>query len=821
VSPRSSKSIILVGLLACTLGVGCAARRDYREARVAARHGDWDLAVARLMRAVERDPNNIRYRMELEDARTRASRAHAEKAHKRLAEDDLNGAIEEMDIASKLEPSNAKLAGELEALQSRKAKREAEQQKQSDFDAALERARAATYPVPVLSPRSRSAFDLKFQDTAMEKVFDSLGRIAGVNIIFDPDVRGKEKAISVDLKGVTFEEALDQLTLTNKLFYKVLDGNTLLLAADTPQKRKAYEEMVLRTFYLQNVDKPEEVVSVVTKMLSGSRTLKAQVLAAKDRPIITMLGTPDQVALADRIIKALDKPRGEVLVEVRILEVSRNRLKNYGIALSNDSASVLFSPTGADQEITKDTNGNQSTNLRANLVSSLNLSDFVVSIPASIFSRFLQTDSTVRLLASPRLRAGEGKKTTLKIGTKVPIPQTSFTAYGGGTGTGGTASPYTPYTSFNYQDVGVELEFTPKVNPNGDILLDEFRATFSLLGEDRSVGGDLKIPVILSREIGGTLRLRDGETSLIGGLIQGREAESMSGILGLQSIPLVNKILGSQNRGKDESEILISLTPHLVRGPTVMAEDLEALPVGTQEHPRVPGARPALFGEEPAEEATSSEKGAAPAEPGGAPQPEVSAPSSATAPAPSALPAPPTGPPVSGPPTSEEGAALSPTGEPPGTAGPRQGQELSAQLSPVRVSLAPGSTARISLIARGLREATAVEAVLVQDSDVVEVGSMVPGALLTLGGAPAQLSSQRQGNRITVNVALTAPGPGVTGSGAIVVLTLTGKAAGQTNLRLESLVVTAAGGAQTRAEPGGASATARITVTGAPSGPPS
>ena len=146
---------------------------------------------------------------------------------------------------------------------------------------------------------------------------------------------------------------------------------------------------------------------------------------------------------------------------------------------------------------------------------------------------------------------------------------------------------------------------------------------------------------------------------------------------------------------------------------------------------------------------------------------------------------------------------------------------MSAQLSPVRVGLAPGGTARISLIARGLRETTAIEAVLVQDSDVVEVGSMVPGALLTLGGAPAQLSSQRQGNRITVNVALTAPGPGVTGSGAIVVLTLTGKAVGQTNLRLESLVVTGAGGAQTRAEPGGASSTTRITVAGAPVGPSS
>jgi type II secretory pathway component GspD/PulD (secretin) len=180
--------------------------------------------------------------------------------------------------------------------------------------------------------------------------------------------------------------------------------------------------------------------------------------------------------VAERLVELHDKARGEVLVELEILEVNRNKLKNYGIELSNYTAQATFSPTGQAGEL-----GGGFTNVRAQVLSSLNVSDFVLSIPSTVLVRFLQNEDTTRILANPRLRAAEGKKTSLRIGTEVPIPVTTFTATQAGTST------FAPATSFNYKNVGVNLEITPKVNPNGDISL-EMDAEFSTIGADRNVG---------------------------------------------------------------------------------------------------------------------------------------------------------------------------------------------------------------------------------------------------------------------------------------------------------------------------------------------
>ncbi|HSD26388.1 MAG TPA: hypothetical protein VLL75_03745, partial [Vicinamibacteria bacterium] len=642
---RTGRLLAVLALLAFA-GAGCAAHWAYRQGQDASDKGDWDLAVARYTRALEKDPQNIRYKISLENARIQASRLHYDEAKKQLAAQDLEKAAEELQIAANYDPGNRSAADDLVLVRQRILKRDAERRDREDFEQKKARAQAAArVPLPVLSPRSPVPITMRFEDGSLQKIFESLGRIGGVNVLFDEGFR--DKKASVNLTGVTFQEALDRLTFVNRLFYKVVDQNTIIIVPESRQKRVAYDDLILRTFYVQNAEINDTVnlVKTLAKVttVAGNPSLGA----------ITVLGTVDQVAMAERIIDANDKARGEVVVEVQILEVDRNKTKEWGINLSNYSAALTLSPTGRQDEIT----GGLLT-ARAYLLSSLNLADWVVSIPSSVFVRFLQDEATVRILASPRLRAAEGKKAELKIGTEVPIPQTSYTV---GL-SGGTTGGYLPATSFTYKNVGVNLSLTPRVAASGDVTL-EMAAEFSLLGGDRNVGSEsnpILVPTFFTRNVTGVIRLRDGETGVLGGLLQGRDASSFTGAIGMNSIPIIGKLFGSRERNVDETEVLMSITPRVVRAPKVTDEDLLALRVGTQEVPKVEGARPPLFGEpEGAPEGEGQGPGAATPGAPTPPGPAVPAPAPAPAPQAPASPAP-----------QEPGAAPPGAGPPGATAAP-------------------------------------------------------------------------------------------------------------------------------------------------------
>ena len=566
-----------LSLLAAT---GCAAKMAYRSGQSEARKGNWDLAVARFTKALQENPDNIGYKIALENARIQASRQHNELARRHLLALQLDKAAAELQIAANYDPANKSAADDLAIVQERIRLRDLEKRRLSEFDTVKARAQAAPGPLPVLSPQSAAPISIKFENTSLQKILETMGRLAGVNVLFDSQYR--DKTVSVDLRNETFQNSLDRLTFVNRLFYKILDPSTIIVIDESAAKRRTYDERVLRTFYLENAETKD--VETLIKTGIGSQTLT--VVSNASLGAITVFGTPDEIAVAERLVGLHDKARGEVMVELEILEVNRNKLKQYGIELSNYTAAVTFSPTGSPGE-----DGGTVTNIRPYLLSSLNVSDFVVSIPRSILVRFLQNEDTVRILANPRLRAAEGKKTSLRIGTEVPIPVTTFTSTQAG------SSTFAPATSFNYKNVGVNLEITPRVNPNGDITV-EMDAEFSTIGADRNVGtGDnpLIVPTFLTRKVTGTLRLHDGETTLLGGLLQGADADTFTGILGIQSIPILNKVLTSRRKVRDEQEIVLSITPHLVRAPKVTAADLQSVLIGTRELTRMgAGARPQL-----------------------------------------------------------------------------------------------------------------------------------------------------------------------------------------------------------------------------------
>jgi general secretion pathway protein D len=811
---------LAVVLAAALLSSGCAAHWAYRKGQSEAKKGNWDAAVAKMTVALQKDPDNIGYKISLENARIQASRAHYAEARKQLAAQDLDRAADELEIAVKFDPGNQSAADDLRIVRERIRTREDEKQRLADFDDMRVRAQAARVPVPVLSPRTQVPITLKFaQETSLEKVLETLGKLAGVNVLFDEGFR--DKKVKVELTNVTFQEALDQITLTNRLFYKVLDQNTIIAVPESPQKRRQYDEQILRTFYLQHAE-VNETVNLVKTLAGVTKVAGNPALGA-----VTVLANADKVALATRIVEAYDKPKGEVMVELQILEVNRTLVKEYGLRLSNYEVSSTFAPFGGSEVSTNQTTGTSVTNVRAHVLSSINLADFVVSIPSSVFARFFQTDGNVRILATPRLRAAEGKKTSLRIGTEVPVPVTTFQA----TQTGGTT--FTPATSFQYRNVGVTLDLTPRVNASGDISL-ELVAEFSILGENRDVGGTI-LPTFLTRNVNGILRLRDGETSLVGGLLQGRDSTSLRGALGIQSIPILNRLLTNTVKQVDDTEILISITPHLVRGPKLTEADLSSLSVGTEEVVRVRSARPSLFGE-PEEAAPSPAPSPSPPQPGPTPRPPGPAatpprapsppgqgtspgtavprtppvpglPPDATLPRPESLEAPP--PPSPSPtPSPSTVVPLTPLPSPtpavtpdPLQAGPpgsTEARPVTAVLSPPEASAKVGESVSIGLVVMGVRDLTGVELVLGYDGAIVEASEVSPGLLLTLDGAAVGAERNIESGRVRARFTRVA---GAAGSGVVASVAFKALRAGAASVRVEALTLTTSSGPVTPATP--------------------
>jgi general secretion pathway protein D len=757
-------------MLAALLGGGCAAKWAHRQGNEAAAQGDWDLAVARYTKAVEKDPDNIGYKIALENARIQASRYHYDRAKMHIAAKELEKAAEELEIASNYDPSNRSAADDLLLVREQIRKHEEEQRQRDQYDEMKARAEAARVPLPVLSPRSPVPITLKFQDASLEKIFDSLGRIAGVNILFDEGFR--DKKYSVNLSGVTFEEALERLTFVNRLFYKVLDQNTIIVVPESRQKRVAYDELALRTFYLQNAELNETVnlIKTLAKMTTvvGNEALRA----------ITAVGTLDQLAMAERIIRLNDKARGEVIVEVKIMEVNKNNMRQWGIDLANYSVGATLAPTGQENEVGE----GGFTSVRAQFLSSLSRADWVVSVPSTVFLRFLQTDSTVKLISAPRLRAAEGKKAELRVGTEVPVPVTTFAAATSG------ISTFAPATSFQYRNVGVNLTVTPEVSASGDITL-EVTAEFSLLGDDRAVSGGenpLTVPTFLTRNVTNVIRLRDGETGLIGGLLEQSQTRSLTGVLGVSSIPIIGDLFSDNSRRDEEREVVISLTPRIVRAPKVTEDDLMPLPVGTQAVPKVPGASPGLFGTEP--EPEPEPEGVAPeppspttptaptgeAGPGEAATTPTSAPASETAP----------------PPGSSPLGSFPPAASPAETPGEAEAGSVNVLLSPPEVAVRAGQTGSVAVVVVGAQGVEEVELVLGWDPTLAEITEVKPGSLLTLDGAPVATARTLESGRARIRFTRTTE---AMGSGAVAALTVRGLRPGSGSLTLQSVAVGKAG----------------------------
>lgn len=735
------------------LTAGCAGSGAFRGGQHFSEKGDWDLAVARFTKALAASPKNIRYKIALENAKIQASRMHTEKARKLVDTGAFTKAAEEFQIAVSYDASNKAAADDAAVLRARVEKLEAEKRQQKDL--AARRPADATMPLPLLSPRSPVPIKLNMTER-LDKVYQTLGILAGVNVVFDPDLQNKDRTISANLSGVTFQEALDQIGLVNKKGYRVLDRNTILIFDDTnAQTRQRWDDQVMRTFYIENVETKDIEPGLRSALGTQAKVAKNDVTNS-----ITVIATLDEMALADRFIRSNDKPKGEILVEVEILEINRTKAKEYGLQLSNYQAGVDLQPTGAAGEVSGGL-----TNLRAIFLSSLNVSDWVVQIPSGLFSKFLHDDSIVKILSSPKVRAFEGKKATFNVGTDIPIPQ-FYPGYANQTTAGGTATlgGFGGTTSAQYKTVGVNLEIDKaKVTANDEITM-EFKAEFSLIGEDKVFGtgaAAVNYPTFLTRKLENTLRLTDGVTAVIGGLLQGRDARTLKGALGLESIPLLNKVLGGQTKREEEIEILISLTPHILRAPNVGEEDVEPLYLGLRNNLRIPGVRP-LFGPdlepEPAPSPAASPLTPGPPAPSPTPLPSTTAAPTATA-----------SPDVSG--TVDAAPAVPPSGAPsPAAVSASPAAAPLASRSAwdrTEVRMRVGEVQRVAVNLFNARSVKEVGLSVRADSPAIEFVEIGPGQLLSVDGVQVIAERQIEAGRASGQFRRATPLAGGTGSVAL------------------------------------------------------
>lgn len=558
-STRPPRAFLLAAVLVTAFVTsGCAAERAFRQAQDHEQRRHWDLAVMAYEKANELDPVNMKYQTALFRSKMQAAQTHLSRGRLHRSAGQLDLAKVELEQSVALDPTNDVALQELKRVEEEIEERRAEVAGGTPTEKAKARARGRSAAPPMLQPSSEEPISVTFPpDTAIKKIYQALCAAAGINVIFDPQL--KDDKYTIDLRNLTFQKALETAMRQAGHFYKVIDEKTILIAQDTQQNRKEYEDQVVRTFFLSNGD-----VKDVSTMVRGLLDLRRMGTIPQLNAIV-IRDTADKVAVAERLIEVNDKAKAEVVLDVELLQLSTSKLLDLGAKLSRYDTTGTFAGTAAG--------GSTSTSLPWKDLLKLSLSDFNFTIP-SILVNFVKSNTDTELLARPQLRIAEGEKAQLVIGDRVPIPVTTInTQYQGSTGV-------TPVTSYQYQDVGIKVDVEARVHHNREVSL---KLTVEISEVKPSASGTSEEqPTISTRTITSSIRLKDGETSFLAGLIRTKAANSRGGLPFISDIPLVGSLFGGKRQETARDDIFLSLTPHITRAPQIDEEDLVPVWVGTE-----------------------------------------------------------------------------------------------------------------------------------------------------------------------------------------------------------------------------------------------
>jgi general secretion pathway protein D len=567
-----------------------------KQAHEAEERKDYDKALELYEQALSQDPADPSYQLGMRRVRFQAGEVHVTAGQKLRQAGALEDALVEFQRAFSIDPASAIALQEL-----RRTTQMIEEQKKAAAkpgEAALtpiEKARkesndriSSLLPVPELKPISNQIHTLKMNNQPPKVLYETVGKLAGVNVVFDPQYQSSGKNVNLDLNDTSLEEALNYIALLTKTFWKPIASNAIFVAEDNVTKRRDYEDEVVKVFYLQNVTSVQEFQEIVTAVRSVTDIRRMFTYNAQN--VVMARGTVDQIALAEKLFHDLDKPKAEVVVDIIVLNANSTRTRNLAAALVSggqtgginqgitfgQSVTTPGTPATSTTPAVAPTTTVTGSNIAINRIPKISINQFTTSVPGALLQAVLN-DNLTKVMQSPQVRASDGQKVTLKIGDKIPYATGSFQPGFGSVGTG--VSPLVS-TQFNFAETGVNLEITPHVHGNDEVTM-HISIDISNVSSYVNLGG-LSQPVISQKKNEADVRIRDGEVNLLGGLISSQDSSTLVGIPGLVNIPVLGKILGATNtKEKDRGELLIAIIPHIVRTPNLTPLDLRSVAAGT------------------------------------------------------------------------------------------------------------------------------------------------------------------------------------------------------------------------------------------------
>lgn len=737
---RSGKFILCMGV--GLLLAGCPkGKTEFHDAEKAEALQDFDAAFEYYQKAVHSDPYNANYKIKLNQARFEAAEFHIKKGQELRKKGDLQGAAGEFQRAQTIDPGSGIAEQELSKTVEMIADQNRQNQPSAEPLGETGEPALASMP-PEIKPLSRAPINLKMSNDA-KIVFDTLGKLAGLTMVYDPDFPARR--ITVDYNNVTLEQALEVAELESKAFIKPVTENIVLVIPDQPQKRRDYEEQVVRTFYLSNTVQPQDLTEVVTGLRQLLDLKRVQQLNSQNAIIVR--DTPDRLLIAQKLINDIDRAKPEVLIQVEVLQARTDHLRDLGV-LPPQTVSVTV--TNGNTTTTATTTGSTTNNLLTfNTLRHLNSNDYVTTIPSATATAIM-TDSHTKIIQNPEIRSVEGQTAKLKVGDRIPVATGSFQA-GVGVGATGSAGFVNPLvnTQFTYLDVGVNVDITPRVHPNHEISMKVVVEVSSETGV-ATIGG-IQQPIISQRKIEHDIRLKEGEANILGGLFERTETKTLNGWPGVSHIPVLRYLFSEDKIDHQDNEVLIVLIPRIVRMPEWTKANLKPLFVGTETNVQLKR------------------------------EAEIHAPTP-TSPQPAA----PTQPlqPTSAQPQPSSHAPQAPPAAAPAT----NAGSVTAKIrfDPPSLSLKPGQTATLGVVVENVNDLFSIPLLLQYNPAVVSVEEVQHGGFLSGGTQEIAIVKQvfKEKGQAIISATRQPNTPGVNGSGTLIGIVVKALAAGSSNLSI-------------------------------------
>jgi general secretion pathway protein D len=741
---------------------------------------DYDAAFDNYQKAYAKDPKDLRFRTALSRVRVTDSSMHLSKGRKLLNAGDEQGALVEFLHAGEIDPGNEAAQQEIAKLRQKHGEAAPQAEIGLPQEAGTQEELDSMGAPPELKPLTNEPLTLHMTEDA-KVIYQAVGKAAGVNILFDPEYTSKR--IQVDLNNVSLLDALRIVGTISNTFWRPVTANTVFVALNSVAKRRDLDEQAVQTFYLANAWQQSDLNDVQTAIRNLLTTAKVYAVAGQNA--IVVRGTPDELLLAQKLIDDLDKARAEVVVDIAVLEVSKNYERTLGISWPSSVSVALTSPSSSTSTTsttsTSTSSSSSSSALTLYNLAHLKATDFAVTV-GSATANLLLTDSNTKILQNPRLRSTDAQKATFKVGSKIPIATGSYG--GGGVGTsalGGVSSLVN--TQFQYTDVGVNIEMTPTVHYDHDV-------TLKIKIEVTSQSGSVTIsqvtePILSQRVVDQVIRLREGEASILGGIQDKQDQTSWTGIPGLSSIPILKYLFGSKDRTVTDDELVFLVVPHIVRTQSLDRMNLRAIDTGVGQSidlRHVPqegsGANPAAgTGANPGPVATPNAgapaRGPAPARPSFGTVPGQSA----MAAAPAAL--------------KQLSASADANGQTAAAAvtshlsSPQVAGGMNLMFTPLAGPVTKGSTFQLPIVLTGGTDISSVPMQIKYDPAQLSLVSVTTGDLLGRDGQVVALVHRDiPPGSITVNAARPPGAAGVNGAGVVCVLTFEAKAAGESEVAM-------------------------------------